>query len=181
MSWDFALIAVRGDVRDRASNLFEDMGLGSRSSDGAVSFDQATSMEFDGSAVAYTGEWTVVTDPTYFGFLSAEDEHPPGSDGFWPVPVANTLQALSADHTVWGFVMDDTALFSGFVTYTDGTIQRCWLARADTTVLDHGNPVPAERSIDIEDDTPYEKTRAILRETVASTGDLLDLQWTAYR
>lgn len=177
MSWDFAIIAVRGDVRDQAGDLFEDMGFGDRSPDGEVTFGQATSLDFDGGAVASTGEWTVVTDSTYFGLASSDPTL--GPDAFWPLPVSNTLEDLSADRTVWGFLVDGTAMLSGFVKYTDGTIQRCWLARAGTTVLDHGDPVPEERGI--EGGTPYEEVRGVLREAVGSTGDFLDSQWTAYR
>lgn len=176
MSWDFAVIAIRGDVRDRTGDLFEEMGLGERSPAGAISFDEATSMDPHGVAVAYTGEWTVLTGSPYFAFVASE--HEPGPEGFFPPSVSNTLAALSADQKVWGFVLDGTVLANGFVTYTDGAVQRSWFARQDTTLVDHGSPVPAEQ--DVEDGTAYEKVRAILRETVGSTEEFVDLQWTVY-
>lgn len=133
MSYNTAFLFSKTHRGKGKSHYFGGLGLPNGKECGDLTFDQATSLNLDGKALAVIKDWTVVIDPTLFYEV---ENHPSVKEpGLFPVVIESRLDGKS---TSLGAILFGNSSTYGF-TYFNKKRERLFLKSDNEIIHDIGS------------------------------------------
>jgi hypothetical protein len=176
MSWSTTMILIRNGKPQADPSVFADLGLGKAECHGHIDFESASSLRFDGLALAQVGKWTVLVGDV--GAFEASGEV--GDRSIWCPSVEVGLLALSRQGPIFGLQTYGSSGTHGFTWHVDGRLRRMHLVQEEETIFDEGCPLEEEKEVFAAESDGEDRVFGLMARLAVDLRTIFSADFSAY-